>query len=630
MTSKTSSGKRFTHFWGVFRWALGQNRGLIVLYAVLCVIGLPLIFLIAMLSTPWIWYSPSNLLYQVDENRRFLFGLFAAIVAPLTVLFSLISAGHGFRYLHHKNSMDLFHSLPVRRETLYLGRFAAGVAQIFLALFSVMAALSALILLFLHPANQVLIGEMWGHTLTLCLFVLTIYALAVFLAVCSGTTFNMILSTLLLNLLYPASFYLFSLYASSILPGLPTSALFSPWSVTAFSPIGGLIAALAWGMDLWSILWWVFLFLLFFVGGLLLYRRRKSETAEEPFSYRIPMLVLRFLASLCGGILLSYFFLLIVPNSHLLFLLGLILGALVVHLILEALYTKGFHSLLKSLPYLAASIAVLLVSYAVLGFDLFGYSRYVPRAEEVESVSISDYNTPFYMISGANILFDDELRPFPELKPILKEESSIDAFCSAHRSMNGYRQMQAFPYLPEPGDLFYSSNAIRYQMKDGSVIMREYRRTGSPVYQFFSEINHISEWVKYQTVLFWLSPSDLGQISLEEYAENGSTDQPLDLSMEQKAELQELLCADILHTSVNGITDDSPSANCSVVISSQAEMDGYNLKGKPAAPVSLEEYEGPLYFYTQSYDLSYGFPRTIAYLEQNGFLPAEEEQVQTE
>ena len=59
-------------------------------------------------------------------------------------------------------------------------------------------------------------------------------------------------------------------------------------------------------------------------------------------------------------------------------------------------------------------------------------------------------------------------------------------------------------------------------------------------------------------------------------------------------------------------------------------MDGYNLKGKPAAPVSLEEYEGPLYFYTQSYDLSYGFPRTIAYLEQNGFLPAEEEQVQTE
>lgn len=84
--------------------------------------------------------------------------------------------------------------------------------------------------------------------------------------------------------------------------------------------------------------------------------------------------------------------------------------------------------------------------------------------------------------------------------------------------MNGYRQSQAFPYLPEPGDLFYSSNAIRYQMKDGSVIMREYRRTGSPVYQFFSEINHISEWVKYQTVLFWLSPSDLGQISLEEYA----------------------------------------------------------------------------------------------------------------
>ena len=465
MTSTISLTNRekteFSSFWSLYRWSLRRHAGIFVLYSILLTLALPGVLLLLLSALRMSGYEGGfSIQYFVIP--------FNVAVIPITMLFTLIVSMMMFSYLHKKRQADLFFALPVKRNTMLCAQFFAA-----LTFLLVPVVLVSLIggLCFPYDTTHMPVEAMASfYKLPLCLALGVIASLcfSMFCAVCSGTFANTIISVLAVSLVYPVAVFLLSWFASCMLPGFYVGSRFSGLLLTALCPYASVYSTFfsAENELLWQVLWWLFFIAALFIGSLLLNRRRKGEAAETSFAFKAPALTIRFIATITSGISLGWVFSQTDywPRTNFFgFLLGLVIGSFVCHLVLEAIYYRGFKNLKKSLVYYGIALLATIALYIALFTGFFGYTTRIPAADEVASVTLHD-DSNFYQMSDTSS--DVGIR--------FTSAQDIQAVISLHRDIIDSETEQMYTYANPP---FFSSpysTTVTYELKNGQTFSRRY------------------------------------------------------------------------------------------------------------------------------------------------------------
>lgn len=462
MTSKISFRERLSEFRAVIRWEMKKNAGMAVLLGALQFLCMPLILL---LQIPrWEagsleFHASAATVSEQYENELKL--VVPAFVLTISLLFAILFCARLFGYMQNRRSVDLYHALPVGRGPMFLGRWCTGAV-----LLSVPTVLNFGITVWIAAANGISTASQIGRTFQgmgwILLFSAAAFTFCSFFMVCSGSVMNAFLSVLGVNVGFPLAVYCAGNLIGSTVPGMagagkmswPIMTLLAPFPA-AYLPFGsGSIAAL-------FLPWWLCLTAALLIGAFLFYKKRASESAENQFAFPVPKIAVRFLLTVCGGLILG----LLVGQGRLLpFLTGVAAGSLAAHTAVEASYSRGFKGLGKSFRWYAVFAVCFAVFYGAVATGLFGYDTAVPEESQIQSVSVQTLNC-----NGLNYVIADGRRI--RLQPRLKQPESIRTALKAQRSISGWYRSNRFPYTPcsVQDDL-----TITYFLKNGRTFTRSY------------------------------------------------------------------------------------------------------------------------------------------------------------
>ncbi|MFI3251460.1 MAG: hypothetical protein R3Y07_10955, partial [Eubacteriales bacterium] len=379
----------------------------------------------------------------------FLFGLFGAMCA--------------FRYLYDGKSANMIHSIPTRREGLFLTQYLAG------ACFLLVPNLINLIASMMALGSQG--GSDYGALVTffwlLSLLGMFFYNFAVFCAMFTGAVAGLPLFYLIYNwvakfvsmLISPiletflVGFRGFNYYNSDFIQALtPTSILMNYVDTTRYGMSGEInfngvytYVAVSFGMVAISFA---------------LFRVRHLERAGDAVSVKCMRPVFRFCVSLIGGVAAA------IASVSLLFshettqvlsyaLVGFtLLWGIVCYFVAEMILRKTYR-VLNIWKQALLMGGVILGLYSLLLFDLTGYEGKIPAQDEVSFVTITTgHFAPSDSFTSGIVLLPEEVEIWENL-----HRSSLESAREARSSGSGLRG---------------SEFTITYQLLDGSVLEREY------------------------------------------------------------------------------------------------------------------------------------------------------------
>ena len=305
---------------------------------------------------------------------------------------------------------NALHAMPLRREGWFFSHITAGL------LFSVVPNLLGAVLASLIMENLAFLAYVWLGCATLS-FVFY-FAVAVFSCLCAGNrigavavygivNFFAVIVSFFAKLFYEPLLYGVELDISKYFNFSPVIALTQGDYVNvSYDYVTETVLFKGYGSQIW-----VYLFVAAGVGlvfgalALLLYRKRQLETAGDFVAVKAAAPVFLTIYSLGVGALLYAIGESMTSSAQYAFLLiGLALGFFTGKMLLER-RVKVFSK--KNFLGFASLLAAFLVSLGITVLDPLGLETYVPKAESVESVTISPYSSYYYQ-NGNHTLYDEE------------------------------------------------------------------------------------------------------------------------------------------------------------------------------------------------------------------------------
>ncbi|HEX3027167.1 MAG TPA: hypothetical protein VHR42_08075 [Clostridia bacterium] len=520
MTWKISSPGRFSEFRNTYLWVLKKNIGMTVLLAVLMFLCMPLPTIVAISGMKKI-DSLTEAQWLADRAMHCRTMIMMEIEwagVTLLLLFSIVFCVRLFGYMQNRRSVDLFHSFPVGRISMLLGRWCAGMTALVLPTLVNFLILRIVLLSFgISPiaGSMGLVSAMFW----VLLMAAAAFTFCMFLTVCSGSMMDTILSLLGINAGFPIGFLLCVQLVQLTLPGMGIywrdgdnvvpATLLAPFPA-AYQPL--LVGS---ALPAWFLPWWIFATAALLVGTCILYRQRRSETAEDPTAFPIPKTIVRFLLTACAGIGIGLG-LALVNAGMASFLIGVLAGSIVAHVIVEALYARGFSTLKKSTAWYAVFAVCFLAFYGVLATGCFGYDTRVPDASEVESVSVYiDSRQRQYISSNSGAI---------RLEPLLKQPESIRTILQIHKDLSGWYRSSHYPYAP--GQQSGGGLTLNYRLKNGGTLTRSYipgSRDWKLIEKQSNAVAKLPEYEGESDLAFYLQPADMKSFTISTDNHQGDT-----------------------------------------------------------------------------------------------------------
>ena len=441
---------------------------------------------------------------NASDNNHYWFPVYMGeciqFMAAVNLCYGLLTALLLFGDLCNTRMCYGLHALPLRRESWYLTHLAAGLT------FSVLpTALMALVSLPLLAGTSIqnawLISPLWflaSNLQYLCFF-----GIGVFSMICVGNRFAAIGIYCVVNFgSLLAYFFVDSLY-TPMLYGVITPTRLS----IALSPVytlatGGymeftgyheaLIQSAYRPDQVRGEFWltgcedrWAAMAvyaaggLAFLALGLVLYRKRRLETAGDVVSFPVLRPVFLVLAAVLGSVMAYLMAVLILDVTWLQYLclvLGLALGWFAARMILERTM-RVFRP--RNWLGLAAAAAVLGLSLAVVRFDLLQIDERIPQTEDIQSVSI--YGSG----SGAAFTEEADIETVRRIHSLILEDrleqsgaylTDYDAFASQiYDERSTAETYGAQSYEPEILSCRYSSSVtLTYELNNGATMERQF------------------------------------------------------------------------------------------------------------------------------------------------------------
>ena len=435
--------------------------------------GLYTVFMLLTLFIFWILEAtPDDLACTADTLMR--------IMVPVNFVFAGLTALLLFGDLYKNRLAYALHAMPLRREGWFFTHSVAGllmclVPNLLGALITIGMLGQFWYLAFLWLAVMVLeyicffgIGAFCALCAGSSLGAVTMYGLLNFLAVllgglCKGF-YEPVLFGVTVNLDFLSDFCpVLTLGSSSYvdvdyLTG--TTAIFRGFG----DGWGYCFLAAAAGLILWGL-------------GLLIYRKRKLETAGDLISFRPARPVFLVLYTLSVAVLLYQMGIALESGELVFLLVGLALGWFTGKMLLEK-RIKVFGK--KSFLGFGALTVALFLSIGLAWLDPVGITRYVPAPEQVASVRISPFAADYY-----NAAF-----------PIVTDQPTIQGLTQIHERLATQR---------EEYDEESMTFQIHYTLNTGAEIARTY---------YLDPNSPDGQWLKtvYSRPEVILGSSDLGAL----------------------------------------------------------------------------------------------------------------------
>ena len=353
----------------------------------------------------WLMLLPVQVLVNGEYMSRvdtrilplnFLVGSFSA-AAALSFLFGILTTMAVFSYLYSNRSAAFFHSLPMRRESLFLTNYLSGLA--FLIVPNVVVFLLSVVV---EAALGLLVfSSLFTWLVVVCMLNLFFYSFAVFCAMFTGHILALPAFYGILNVLAAGLCYLLQDMASRFLFGF-TSATWMEEMATWLTPVFFLAyhTGIDYGPENDSACFYGlgYVFLLALVGvvfaglALVVYRRRHLESAGDVVSVSWVRPVFQYGVAFCCAIALGSLFdnifsSLLPRNAWVLLAWMLIWGAFGCF-VAAMLLRKSFWVFKPCWKGCAVFLAVLTAAMCLMELDGFGSETRVPDTAQVKTVYI--------------------------------------------------------------------------------------------------------------------------------------------------------------------------------------------------------------------------------------------------
>ena len=382
----------------------------------------------------------------------------------LMLIVGLLAAMLQFGYLYSNRACGLINTLPIRRETAFGTAYCMGLLPMLLA--ELLAALVGLGLTLLIPVKAASVG-VW-LLLSVC-STLCFYGVAVFCAMLTGNV-----------LVFPALYFVLNFVGAvlgSCLDLLLTRLLYGYAGSKAFSFLYWLSPGIALNERISYInvtaetgklagLQYAILYaavgLLLSLAALLLYRRRKMECATDPVAIAWLKPVFQYCMAFGTALVALWFVSSFFRSDYspgrrgywvslLLMLLGAVVGWYAARMVLQ----KSVRVFKGGWKGLALSCLLIALGCTALEWDLFGYERRVPAAEDVSAVRF---------VGGLELNEPENIAQVVELHQRMV----------AHKARYDGKMASYIGDSTALGQGYY----LRYTLRDGSEMYRRYEVFG--------------------------------------------------------------------------------------------------------------------------------------------------------
>ena len=366
----------------------------------------------------------------------------------VNLIYAMLVAQVLFGDLFNSRMCNALHALPMRRETWFVTHVVSGLA------FSVGPHLVASVLFTATVGANLFVIPLW--LLGMLLQYLFFFGLAVLCVLCSGNRLAALalysivnfLSLILwwfLNTVYIPQLYGVKLSEDIFLllcPVVEMCRRYDGYILTARSGQNLVLEGLGEGFGYIAVL--AAIGVAFMALALLLYRRRRLETAGDFLAVRALEPVFSVVFTLCVAAVFAMFGDLVMSNYITFLIIGLVVGFFIGQMLLRRT-VKVFRG--KAWGRLAIITGVLLASIFIVALDPFASTRWVPKPEDVKVA---------YIDTGSTIGY----------KPPMDQEDTA-------------RIIALHEMILETGEDYSVSRSqsvtIRYELKNGRVVDRSYQ-----------------------------------------------------------------------------------------------------------------------------------------------------------
>lgn len=403
-----------------------------------------------------------------------------------SVIFGVIAAMSVFSYLYNAKSVQLMHSLPIRRGGLFLTNYLSGLA--FLLLPNLI-----IFLLAMAAGGYFYPGELALWLLAQCLMGLFFYSFAVFCAMFTGNLLALPIFYFILNFLVAGLYSVISYLLRALLFGF-SGTTGADQLVAWFTPALRLMADVSYyasepGVNhftgLPALLLYTLVGILMTVAALFIYRRRKLETAGDLVSVRWVRPVFKYGVAFCSAVTVGLWlydtFDDLRPAGEWGILIPLLLCGLVGYFAAAMLLKKSVKVFGSAWKGAVCFSLVLIAAFFATSLDLFGYNN-TPARASIATVRIQGVNTsPGDSGSYLNLTLADDadINAVLALHGYISEHKN-DIKADLNRIDRSNEQRWRTETLSDGTVLetrYYDSQSlsILYTLTDGSVVRREYR-----------------------------------------------------------------------------------------------------------------------------------------------------------
>lgn len=328
----------------------------------------------------------------LGEGNYFVF--FAVAVAAIYLGIT------GFSYLYSKSKVDLIHSLPIKRQELFIVQYVSGLVTF------IVPYLAFMILTFIVGSVNGMMS-LRGFTTAFIMILINligfmgIYNTCIIAVLLTGTYMVGIMASFIL-LLYGTAITLLR-YAYEMMFFITRSTYTGNNMVKFSSPLVAYFN-LTDGMNSFTgnielsggkIALYILYAVLTLIISIVIIKKRPMEATGKSvvFNKLMPVIsvVLLIPIALTGGLFFNGFASNGIHFSLGWFVFGFLAALLIGHFVIQAIYYQDFKSLLKNLynPAIAGVIAAVVAVIYIC--DLSGYDTYIPKDSEYESAAIASY-----------------------------------------------------------------------------------------------------------------------------------------------------------------------------------------------------------------------------------------------
>ena len=394
-------------------------------------------------------------------------------------LMGILAAMAVFGFLYNSRSCGMIASTPVRREAVFCSAYLAGAlpviaANLLIAVLNWLFTLSSGIEgACIFKMNAILFAV---NSMEFLIF----FSISAFIAMLTANIVALPVLYLIFNFVFLGMEYVVRMLYGMFIFGysdLPDCVLeFMSPLIYLFTRIGINVnistESAAVSLTNWSaLLGYIIAAVVLTAAALLLYRKRRMESAGDVIAVKSLRPVFKFCVTACSALCFGLLFFVIISTlftslsmSMLVLSAGLIIGAFIGYFASEMLLKKSFHVFKGSWKGFVITAVLCIVFAFVCVTDLFDLSSQLPDADDIEAISCNS--------EGRGV----DIKNRSDIEALLKVNKAIIADRDKYEGLDD-TDLENTGYV-----------SIRYKLKDGRVICRGYTLLIDDNYKAYYEV----------------------------------------------------------------------------------------------------------------------------------------------